>query len=398
MRIAGKQAQIGREEIAQHVDLSALAPGTDVRAFVVAHEGDSRPINADTGRVVALSWGRAVVRRIAELAKAGIKFVRSHTDRAEVGEVVGSWTADVGGKLRAIVAGAFKPGAAMGMDICSIEADGVNDTNGVVTEVGVLERIALGDSRSEQPGFPGAVLAGAIHAFTDSDGRGLDVQPPNLDHGDNMPENVQQAPVTLRSVKEFLELNPGVQPGQLFEDAAIEAHPTVATKLGEVGGKLTKAEAKVESLSGQIARTGAKSAMQAKITGWTPEAQFHANTAFDGWTAATDNPAKLDEWVATAAERYKAGTGQEAVKPADPNANANANGAGDGAGDANANGNAAGAAGSAGPGAAGTGGGTGGSGGQPANSPQPNHPPDSTKPDPVAALSEALGITTKKAA
>ena len=168
MRIAGKQAQIGREEIAQHVDLSALAPGTDVRAYVVAHEGDSRPINADTGHVVALSWGRAVVRRIAELAKAGVKFVRSHTDRAEVGEVLGSWTADVGGKLRAIVAGAFKPGAAMGMDICSIEADGVNDTNGVVTEVGVLERIALGDSRSEQPGFPGAVLGGRnprLHRF-----------------------------------------------------------------------------------------------------------------------------------------------------------------------------------------------------------------------------------------
>ena len=168
-----------------------------------------------------------------------------------------------------------------------------------------------------------------------------------------MPENVQQAPITLRAVKDWLELNPGVQPGQLFEDAAIEAHPTVATKLGEVGGKLTKAEAKVESLGGQIARSGAKAAMQAKITKWTPEAQFHANTAFDGWDSATDNPAKLDEWVATAAERYKAGTGQEAVKPAAPAGDGAGDGAGAGAGDGDAG--AAGAAAGAGTAAAGTG-------------------------------------------
>ena len=149
MRIAGKQMEVGRDEIARHVDLSALAPGTDVRAYVLVHEGDSRPIDPDTGYERALRWGRAAVRRVAALVRAGTQFVKSHTDRAAVGEVLGSWTAEVGGRLRAIVAGAFKQQAADGMDICSIEASGVTDDSGVVTEVETVDAIALGSSRHD---------------------------------------------------------------------------------------------------------------------------------------------------------------------------------------------------------------------------------------------------------
>ena len=210
--------------------------------------------------------------------------------------------------------------------------------------------------------------------------------------------NESQPAITLRSVKEWLELNPGVQPGQLFDDTAIEAHPTVRTKLDEVGGKLTKSEAKVVGLGAQIARTGAQSAMQAKIKDWTPEAQFFATTAFEGWADASDNPAKLAEWVGTAAERYKAGTGQEAVKPVQPAGDGAAgtgdgtgDGTGAGAGDGNAGAAGAGAAGAAGAGTgaaagAGTGAGAGGTGA----AGQPNQPPAGAAPDPVeTSLSEA---------
>ena len=102
MRIHGTQAEITREEIARHVNLAALPPGTDVRAFVVGHEGESRPINADTGQVRPLRWGRAVIQRLADLAVRGVKFVTSHTDRTEAGDVLGGWTDEVAGRLRAI--------------------------------------------------------------------------------------------------------------------------------------------------------------------------------------------------------------------------------------------------------------------------------------------------------
>ena len=92
--------QIDRAEIAQYVDLSALAEGTEVRAYTLVHEGESRPHDLDTGETLALRWGRAVVRRVAALTRAGTQFVRSHTDRTVVGELLGSFTKEVAGKLQ----------------------------------------------------------------------------------------------------------------------------------------------------------------------------------------------------------------------------------------------------------------------------------------------------------
>jgi hypothetical protein len=310
VRIAGRQAQIGREEIAKHVDLAALEPGTEVRAYVVAHEGESRPINPDTGHVRPLLWGRAVVRRVAELARAGVKFVRSHTDSTEVGEVLGSWTAEVAGKLRAIVAGTFKPGAANGMDLCSIEADGVRDIGGTVTEVGILDRIALLSSRHDKPGFPDAALSGAIFAISDG---GVDTP---SDLGDGTGDGSSGGPMTIKDIKLYLEQNPGILPIQLFNEDQIEAHSSVVEKL-------RKHEATNAGLTRSIGRRSAKDAMLGKVKDWTDEAKFHADTAFDGWDAATDSPAKLDEWIKSTGERFKGRTGKDVLPPpVDPDAEA----------------------------------------------------------------------------
>ena len=308
MRIAGKQAQIGRDEIAKHVNLSALPPGTEVRAYTIAHEGESRPINPDTGHVRPLLWGRAVVRRVAELARAGVKFVRSHSDSTEVGEVLGSWTAEVAGKLRAIVAGTFKPGAASGMDLCSIEADGVRDIGGTVTEVGILDRIALLSSRHDKPGFPDAALQGAIFAFSDG---ALDVP---SDLGEGLDDGSHGGPMTIKEIRQYLEQNPGILPNQLFSDEQIEAHPSVAAKL-------RKHESTNAGLTRSIGRRSAKDAMLVKVKDWTDEAKFHADTAFDGWDTASDNPAKLDEWIKATSERFKGRTGNDVLPaPVDPEA------------------------------------------------------------------------------
>ena len=370
MRIHGTTAAITREEISRHVNLAALPPGTEVRAYVIGYEGESRPINADTGRVRPLQWGRAVIRRLADLAHRGVKFVRSHADRSEVGEVLGGWTDEVAGRLRAIVAGAFPPGAADDQDICSIEADGVHDHGtGVVMDIGRLTGIALANSRTETPGMPGARLLGAIHAFSTpagAPGGGVDSPVPVSHDPANMADGTQATQtVTLRVIKDWLSDNPGVLPGQLFDDAAIEAHPSVQAKVADVSGKLTKAELKVTDLGLQIGRSKAKAAVDAGLDNWTVEARAFASAAFDGWPDATDNPAKVAEWIARTGERWKQASGAEAIKPA-----------GDGdtpkAGDGDVSGDR--------------------------DKQQPNDPPKGQDSDPVATAFEALGITRKKEA
>ena len=300
--------EMGRDEIAQHVDLSALPEGTQVRAYTLVHEGESQPHDMDTGESLALRWGKAVVRRVAALARAGTQFVRSHTDRTVMGEVLGTFTKEVAGVLRAIVIGAFRPGAADGMDVCSVEADGVErDAHGTVLDVSSVDAVALGSSRHDQPGFPGAVLMGSpIQCFVE----------PGSGRGDG-----GKKPVTVKEILEYLEVNPGLLPGQLFSDAQIEAHPTVAVKLRDhesTNGTLTRT----------ISRRDAKDAMKAKVAGWTPDAQFHAETAFDGWAEPSGDPAKLDEWLKGTGERYKGRSGKDVKAPApaegdppvDPNA------------------------------------------------------------------------------
>ena len=355
MRIAGYALPLGRDEIARHIDLSTVPAGANVRAYTLVHEGESTPKDRDTGEPLAMRWGRAIVRRVTALVRAGTKFVRSHHDRTPVGEVLGSWTAEVGGKLHSIVAGLFEGDAATGMDICSIEASGVGTDSGHVTDVESVDAIAIGSSQVDTPGFPGAVLVGSIQCFFDGSG-GVDAPGPGGD----------DKTMDLKAIQTWLETNVGVTPAQLFTDEAIAAHPAVATRIS----KLVSDNA---TLTGQLGRRVAKDRMREKVKDWTPEAQFHADTAFDGWGEASDKPNELEEWLKTTAERYKGRTGVEVIKPADE------------------------------PPADGKPGQPGGKPGQPAGGQpgqpggQPNQPPAGGK-DPVIDLQTQLGIIKADAA
>lgn len=358
MRVFGHRYQIDRAEIARHVNLDALPAGTDVRAFVIAHEGEMRPVDRDTGQLKVLQWGGAAVRRAAALARSGVQFLAGHLDRQPVGEVLGSWTDTIAGKLSAIVAARFEPGAADEARFCSLEASGVRDIAGWVADLGSIDAVAL-IKPGERPAMPGAALQGAIYAFT---GAGVDNAGGDADDK-GMAEEGKPRPISIRDVRNWLEDNPGVRPGQLFKDEAILEHPAVAAKVDEVTGKLTKSEAKVTSLGTEIARGKARTAVEAKMGEWTPEAKAYAGAAFDSWAEATDNPAKVTEWLGSAAEKFKAATGKDAFTPK-------------GEGEQQ----------------------QGGGQQQTTQTPpaQPNTPPVAPK-DPVAAANELLGITTKAA-
>ena len=194
------------------------------------------------------------------------------------------------------------------MDLCSIEADGVRDIGGTVTEVGILDRIALLSSRHDKPGFPDAALQGAIFAFSDG---ALD-EP--IQDADDTDDGSHGGPMTIKEIVQYLEQNPGILPSQLFSDEQIEAHPSVAAKL-------RKHESTNAGLTRSIGRRSAKDAMLVKVKDWTDEAKFHADTAFDGWDTASDNPAKLDEWIKATSERFKGRTGNDVLPaPVDPEA------------------------------------------------------------------------------
>ena len=167
--------------------------------------------------------------------------------------------------------------------------------------------------------------------------------------------------MTVKEIRAWLTENQGVLPSQLFSDEQIEAHPTVAAKLRDherQNGELTRT----------IGRRSAKDAMLVKVKDWTSDAQFYADTAFDGWSDATNEPAKLDEWLKASGERFKGRTGKDVLAPkADPEG-------GEGVTDPGAGFH---------------------QGGQPA---QPNEPPKGGGADVVQTAMQTLGILKKEAA
>lgn len=120
--------------------------------------------------VQTLTWPRATIRRVADSAKKGLKlFVghnsdSSHTNRPSVGEVVGTYTRMVSGKLQALSVAVLTT-VKDNLDVCSIEADVQMTPSGVVGDVNKLTGIALGSSNTDSPAFPGARRMGMIQCF-----------------------------------------------------------------------------------------------------------------------------------------------------------------------------------------------------------------------------------------
>ncbi len=121
-----------------------------------------------------MTWPRATVKILAQAAKKGIKlFVghnkdSSHTNRESVGNVVGSYTRMVSGKLQALAVTVLDT-VKDNLDVCSIEADVQMTAAGVVGDIKTLTGIALGSSNTESPAFPGAKRMGIIQCFGETE-------------------------------------------------------------------------------------------------------------------------------------------------------------------------------------------------------------------------------------
>lgn len=162
------RSQIPKEKLA------LLEGRGELRAYRLAHEGTSRPMDLTRGQQL-LKWPRAVIHRLTQKIQAGTKFfvghgtgTNEHDGRRSVGEVVASFVKEIGGKLSSIIVGHFPDKAQIdNMDVCSMEAE-VRTQEDVVGDVDQVTGVALASSRNTSPAFAGATLLSTLQCFDEN--------------------------------------------------------------------------------------------------------------------------------------------------------------------------------------------------------------------------------------
>ena len=174
--IEALELSLSPEELKAHVPvekLEALKGQGIFQAYTLAHEGISRPRVIGKGTQV-LKWPRAVIRTLASKIQSGTKFFLGHgidnsnIGRESVGEVLSSFTKEIGGKLSNIIIGWFpNKEKVQAMDTCSMEADVHTDEEFIVGDINEVTGIALGNTKETHPAFPGALRLSMVQCFTE---------------------------------------------------------------------------------------------------------------------------------------------------------------------------------------------------------------------------------------
>lgn len=221
--IQAMAAEVTQEELKKNLppEVMAKIQGKTVTPYVIGEEGESNPRVIGEGQK-KLTWPRAVIRRIAQVVKTGTKLFIGHNsdssteNRKSVGEVVGSFSRIINGKLQALAVTVLTPGTE-DFDICSIEADAEFGQDGFVRDIGKISGVALGSSKTQSPAFPGAQRVASLQCFGDTIVK-EEIKPNTLEKG-------EKKPVTFTELKEAIkELN--VFPHQIFSEDEMKADNT----------------------------------------------------------------------------------------------------------------------------------------------------------------------------
>ena len=147
-----------------------------IKAFTVAHEGNSENISLDGVRT-PIQWMRDAIGWIKEKIQLhtpvfnhhGAPGDNSHEGRVSIGEIVGKKLTTVGNRVATIAALYIYPQYRnLPLDVASIEADITYAREGDrvwPTGIKQITGIALASSDLATPGFPHATLLGSIAAF-----------------------------------------------------------------------------------------------------------------------------------------------------------------------------------------------------------------------------------------
>lgn len=206
-------------------DIKREDPMPMFKAFIVGQEGESRPKIVGLGATVQ-RWFQSAIEKLTEKLGLGLPVYHNHTptnkdrNRPPIGEVVGKAMKNIQGSLSSIiVAYIFPQFKDLPLDVASIEAGIMvpqDSREFDVKDVDIQEvtGIALGNSQTNKPAFPGATLLAQLQAFAEKSGSGggdekmtLDEIKKAIQEGKHNPSDVF-SPTTLTSdpfIKEHVE-------------------------------------------------------------------------------------------------------------------------------------------------------------------------------------------------
>ncbi|MCW4050808.1 MAG: hypothetical protein NWE89_13840 [Candidatus Bathyarchaeota archaeon] len=201
-------------------------PSPEIRVYSIGHEGKSNLKLPGIG-VKTFTWVQAAVRWLADKLRIGTAVfdrhapdTNSHEGRMQIGQVVGKTVKQIGDRLNTLAAiHIFPQFKSRPLDIASFEAEILYDHDEVQAwpvNIKNVTGIALGSSGTDNPGFPGATLLGAVQAY---------VQAFAGEIGD---KTMNQSDVKS-AVKEL-----GLKPSQIFEIGDIMGDSAVDAKVKEV--------------------------------------------------------------------------------------------------------------------------------------------------------------------
>jgi len=231
-------------------NLRAREEHPEIRLYSIGHEGEASFHLPGIGKKT-FTWVQAAVRAVADKLMLGTAVfdrhdpnTNSHIGRTQIGEIVGKAVKQIGDRLNTLAAIYIYPQfKSRPLDVASFEADIEFSHDGHQawpTAIKAVSGIALGNSGTETPGFPGASLLSAVQAYA--------VQAFAGEIGDNEMKlsDVQEAVKTLR-----------LNPSDLFSVEDVVADKKVRTNLQDaatrVGNERDKAVEKVAELENQNA-------------------------------------------------------------------------------------------------------------------------------------------------
>lgn len=178
-------AMVGEAQIRR---LKAFEPHPKIRVYCIGHEGTVVPGVKERGHEhgpsvarLALNFFKAAVETIKTALGLGTPVYDGHgkgTVRDPIGEVVGTATAATEHGHSALAALYLYPGVPDrdSFDVVSMEGDFTSavgaDGSINVTSIDSITGVAVGRSRDNTPGFPGARLLGSLAAFAEGNDGG----------------------------------------------------------------------------------------------------------------------------------------------------------------------------------------------------------------------------------
>jgi len=233
MRIRATLIEMASSEIMSIVDprmysvIKKSDPKPHFKAFVVGHEGESSgkvSIGGSEFFNVVKKWYRSAIEMMHEKIKLGIALFMGHVytsneerGRSKIGMVVGKKLQEIKGVLSEIVIAYIYPEfREEELNVASIEADIIlNDDGGVYSaEVEDIHGIALGNSKTEKPGFAGASLLGVVQEFTDNKSSQLKKR------------SMEMSIESIGDLREIIKTN-GWKPGDIFSLTDLTDDPSV---------------------------------------------------------------------------------------------------------------------------------------------------------------------------